>query len=125
MVEGVVATVTSTLASVARPADRGGPTGAGRRGQGFHVASAAGGPIPADDRDAFAEMVAALETSVVSLSAQELPSRISCRGSARSLGSLEGRAKYRRLASDVETNRKLTTLLSDKLGAARIRSRAR
>src|SRR5258708_25643563 len=29
--------------------------------------------------------------------------------------------EYRRIASEVETNRKLSTLLSDKLGAARIR----
>jgi capsular exopolysaccharide synthesis family protein len=86
------------------------------------VASSAGGPIPADDRDAFAEMVAALETSVVSLSAQEAAIKDQVAAVRRDLSGLsKDELEYRRLASDVETNRKLTTLLSDKLGAARIR----
>ena len=86
------------------------------------VASAAGGPIPADDRDAFAEMVATLETSVVSLSAQEAAIKDQVAAVRRDLSGLsKDELEYRRLASDVETNRKLTTLLSDKLGAARIR----
>jgi succinoglycan biosynthesis transport protein ExoP len=86
------------------------------------VASSAGGPIPADDRDAFAEMVATLETSVVSLSAQEAAIKDQIAAVRRDLSGLsKDELEYRRLASDVETNRKLTTLLSDKLGAARIR----
>jgi succinoglycan biosynthesis transport protein ExoP len=86
------------------------------------VASSVGGAIPADDRDAFAEMVAALETSVVSLTAQEGAIKDQVAAVRRDLSGLsKDELEYRRLASDVETNRKLTTLLSDKLGAARIR----
>lgn len=86
------------------------------------VASSVGGAIPADDRDAFAEMVAALETSVVSLTAQEGAIKDQVATVRRDLSGLsKDELEYRRLASDVETNRKLTTLLSDKLGAARIR----
>lgn len=80
------------------------------------------GTIPADDRAAFAEMVGALETSVVSLSAQENALKDQTAALRRDLSGLsKDELEYRRLASDVETNRKLSTLLSDKLGAARIR----
>ena len=78
--------------------------------------------IPADDRNAFAEMVAALDTSVVSLGAQETALKDQIASLRRDLSGLsKDELEYRRLASDVETNRKLSTLLSDKLGAARIR----
>jgi capsular exopolysaccharide synthesis family protein len=81
-----------------------------------------GAAIPADDRNAFAEMVAALETSVVSLTAQESALKEQVATVRRDLSGLsKDELEYRRLASDVETNRKLSTLLSDKLGAARIR----
>jgi capsular exopolysaccharide synthesis family protein len=80
------------------------------------------GAIPADDRSAFAEMVAALETSVVSLTAQENALKEQIASARRDLSGLsKDELEYRRLASEVETNRKLSTLLSDKLGAARIR----
>jgi capsular exopolysaccharide synthesis family protein len=83
---------------------------------------AIGGAVAADDRNAFAEMVAALETSVVSLSAQENALKEQIGAARRDLSGLsKDELEYRRLASDVETNRKLSTLLSDKLGAARIR----
>jgi capsular exopolysaccharide synthesis family protein len=86
------------------------------------VASPAVGTIPVDDRNAFAEMVAALDTSVVSLTAQENALKDQVTGVRRDLSGLsKDELEYRRLASDVETNRKLSTLLSDKLGAARIR----
>jgi capsular exopolysaccharide synthesis family protein len=86
------------------------------------VASPTVGTIPADDRNAFAEMVAALETSVVSLTAQEGALKEQVAAVRRDLSGLsKDELEYRRLASDVETNRKLSTLLSDKLGAARIR----
>ena len=86
------------------------------------VASPAVGSIPVDDRNAFAEMVAALETSVVSLTAQENALKDQVASVRRDLSGLsKDELEYRRLASDVETNRKLSTLLSDKLGAARIR----
>ena len=80
------------------------------------------GALPADDRSAFVEMVAALETSVVSLSAQENALKEQVAAARRDLSGLsKDELEYRRLASEVEANRKLSTLLSDKLGAARIR----
>jgi capsular exopolysaccharide synthesis family protein len=80
------------------------------------------GAIPVDDRSAFSEMVAALDTSVTSLSAQENALREQTAALRRDLSGLsKDELEHRRLASDVETNRKLSTLLSDKLGAARIR----
>jgi capsular exopolysaccharide synthesis family protein len=80
------------------------------------------GNIPADDRSAFADMVAALDTSIVSLSAQENALKEQIATARRDLSGLsKDELEYRRLASEVETNRKLSTLLSDKLGAARIR----
>jgi polysaccharide biosynthesis transport protein len=86
------------------------------------AASPTVGTIPADDRNAFAEMVAALDTSVVSLTAQENALKEQVAAVRRDLSGLsKDELEYRRLASDVETNRKLSTLLSDKLGAARIR----
>lgn len=86
------------------------------------VASPAVGAIPVDDRNAFAEMVAALDTSVVSLTAQESALKDQITAARRDLSGLsKDELEYRRLASEVDTNRKLSTLLSDKLGAARIR----
>jgi succinoglycan biosynthesis transport protein ExoP len=80
------------------------------------------GAVPPDDRSAFAEMVTALETSVVSLNAQENALKDQIAAARRDLTGLsKDELEYRRLASEVETNRKLSTLLSDKLGAARIR----
>ncbi len=80
------------------------------------------GTIPAEDRNAFAEMVGALETSVVSLTAQDNALKDQIAALRRDLSGLsKDELEYRRLASDVETNRKLSTLLSEKLGAARIR----
>ena len=86
------------------------------------ASSSGAGALPADDRNAFAEMVAALETSVVSLNAQEGALKDQISSLRRDLSGLsKDELEYRRLASEVETNRKLSTLLSDKLGAARIR----
>lgn len=86
------------------------------------VSSSSAASIPAEDRNAFAEMVAALDTSVVSLTAQENAIREQIAAVRRDLSGLsKDELEYRRLASEVETNRKLSTLLSDKLGAARIR----
>jgi len=78
--------------------------------------------VPTQDRGAFAEMVAALDTSVVSLTAQESALREQASNLRRSLvGMTKDELEYRRLASDAETNRKLAAMLQDKLGAARIR----
>jgi capsular exopolysaccharide synthesis family protein len=78
--------------------------------------------VPAQDRAAFAEMVAALETSVVSLTAQESALRDQAASLRKSLTGLsKDELEYRRLASEADTNRKLATMLQDKLGAARIR----
>ncbi len=80
------------------------------------------GGIPADERNAVAEILGALETSVVSLSAQEGALKDQANALRRDLSGLsKDELEFRRLASEVETNRKLSTLLSDKLGAARIR----
>jgi capsular exopolysaccharide synthesis family protein len=86
------------------------------------VASPGTTSIPSEDRAAFAEMVGALETSVVSLTAQESALKEQLATTRRDLSGLsKDELEYRRMASEVETNRKLSTLLSDKLGAARIR----
>lgn len=86
------------------------------------VASSSTSNIPSEDRAAFVEMVGALETSVVSLTAQENALKEQLAVARRDLSGLsKDELEYRRLAADVETNRKLSTLLSDKLGAARIR----
>jgi succinoglycan biosynthesis transport protein ExoP len=78
--------------------------------------------VPAQDRAAFADMVAALETSVVSLTAQENALREQAASLRKNLvGLSKDELEYRRLASEAETNRKLATFLQDKLGAARIR----
>ncbi len=78
--------------------------------------------IAPDDRAAFAEMVTALETSIVSLSVQENALKDQIVAARRDLTGLsKDELEFRRLASEVETSRKLSTLLSDKLGAARIR----
>ena len=81
-----------------------------------------GSSVPAQDRAAFADMVAALETSVVSLTAQESALREQAGTLRKNLSGLsKDELEYRRLASEAETNRKLATVLQDKLGAARIR----
>jgi succinoglycan biosynthesis transport protein ExoP len=78
--------------------------------------------VAPDDRAAFAEMVTALETSVVSLNVQESALKDQIVAARRDLTGLsKDELEFRRLASEVETSRKLSTLLSDKLGAARIR----
>jgi len=88
-------------------------------------ADLSGSSVPAQDREAFAEMVAALETSVVSLTAQESALREQAAAARKDLTGLsKDELEYRRLASEAETNRKLAGMLQDKLGAARIRESA-
>jgi polysaccharide biosynthesis transport protein len=85
-------------------------------------ADLAGSTVPEQDRNAFAEMVAALDTSVVSLAGQETALRDQITGLRKSLSGLsKDELDYRRLASDVETNRRLASVLQEKLAASRIR----
>jgi len=94
-------------------------------GSAFREATAASpgvGTLPEQDRTAFAEMVAALETSFTSLTAQENALREQASSLRKSLSGLsKDELEYRRLDSEVEATRKLSTVLTEKLGAARIR----
>ncbi len=94
-------------------------------GSAFREATAASpgvGTLPEQDRTAFAEMVAALETSFTSLTAQENALREQATSLRKSLSGLsKDELEYRRLDSEVEATRKLSTVLTEKLGAARIR----
>jgi capsular exopolysaccharide synthesis family protein len=78
--------------------------------------------IPEQDRNAFAEMVAALDTSVASLTGQETGLRDQIAALRKSLSGLsKDELEYRRLNSEVETNRRLATVIQEKLGGSRIR----
>lgn len=82
----------------------------------------AGSSVPAEDRNAFAEMVAALDTSVASLSGQEAALRDQIAGMRKNLtGMSKDELEYRRLSSDAETNRRLATVIQEKLAASRVR----
>ncbi len=82
----------------------------------------AGSTVPAPDRSAFAETMAALETSSLSLSAQEEALREQIATLRKSLTGLSrDELEYTRLATDVESSRRLHAMLSEKLSAARIR----
>ena len=78
--------------------------------------------VPEQDRNAFAEMVAALDTSVASLTGQEGALRDQIAAFRKSLSGLsKDELEYRRLNSEVETNRRLATMIQEKLGGSRIR----
>jgi capsular exopolysaccharide synthesis family protein len=82
----------------------------------------AGSSVPAADRSAFAETMAALETSTLSLNAQEEALREQINNQKKNLTGLSrDELEYTRLASEVESNRRLHAMLSEKLSAARIR----
>jgi polysaccharide biosynthesis transport protein len=82
----------------------------------------AGSTVPAADRSAFADTMAALETSTLSLSAQEEALREQIANLRKNLTGLSrDELEYTRLATDVESNRRLHAMLSEKLSAARIR----
>ena len=83
----------------------------------------AGSSVPSEDREAFAEMVAALDSSVASLSGQEAALREQTTNLRKNLTGLsKDELEYRRLSSDVDTNRRIATLIHEKLGASRIRA---
>jgi polysaccharide biosynthesis transport protein len=82
----------------------------------------AGSTVPGPDRSAFAETMAALETSSLSLNAQEEALREQINALKKSLTGLSrDELEYTKLATDVESNRRLHAMLSEKLSAARIR----
>ena len=86
-------------------------------------ADLASSSVPSEDREAFAEMVAALDTSVTSLSGQEAALREQIAGLRKNLSGLsKDELEYRRLSSEVDMNRRLASVLQEKLGASRIRS---
>ena len=85
-------------------------------------ADLAGSSVPAEDRNAFAEMVAALDTSVASLSGQEAALRDQIANMRKNLSGLsKDELEYRRLASDVDMNRRLAAVIQEKLAASRVR----
>jgi capsular exopolysaccharide synthesis family protein len=78
--------------------------------------------VPEQDREAFAEMVAALDTAVTSLNGQEAAIRDQIAGLKKNLPAMsKDELEFRRLASDVDTNRRLAAMIQEKLGGARIR----
>jgi capsular exopolysaccharide synthesis family protein len=82
----------------------------------------AGSTVPVNDRSAFAETMAALETSTLSLAAQEEALRDQIAAMRRSLTGLSrDELEFTKLASEVESNRRLHAMLTEKLAAARIR----
>src|SRR5262245_52901061 len=86
-------------------------------------ADLASSSVPSEDREAFAEMVAALDTSVTSLSGQEAALKEQIAGLRKNLSGLsKDELEYRRLSSEVDMNRRLASILQEKLGASRIRS---
>jgi polysaccharide biosynthesis transport protein len=87
------------------------------------VSDLASSAVPSEDREAFAEMVAALDTSVASLSGQEAALREQIAGLRKNLTGLsKDELEYRRLSSEVDMNRRLASVIQEKLGASRIRA---
>lgn len=84
--------------------------------------AAAATSLPAEDRVAFAEMVNALETSALSLSAQEEALRDQLNGLRGSLSGLsKDELEFARLTTDAESNRRLLGLVGERLAGVRIR----
>jgi len=78
--------------------------------------------VPEQDREAFAEMVAALDTAVTSLNGQEAAIRDQISNLKKNLPAMsKDELEFRRLATDVDTNRRLAAMIQEKLGGARIR----
>ena len=85
------------------------------------AASTASG-VPVQDRQAFAETVAALETSVVALGAQEDALREQSANLRKALSGLSrDETEFAKLTTDVDSNRRLAALLADKLSGVRMR----
>ncbi|MET0850792.1 MAG: polysaccharide biosynthesis tyrosine autokinase, partial [Candidatus Rokuibacteriota bacterium] len=78
--------------------------------------------VPMQDRAAFAETVGTLEASVLALGAQEDALREQGASLRKNLTGLSrDEMEYTRLNTEVESNRRLMNVLSEKLSAARIR----
>lgn len=78
--------------------------------------------VPPAERVGFTDQLVALETSLHTLSAQEEALRRQAETLRRNLGTLSrSEQEYTRLVREVESQRNLHALLSDKLTAARIR----
>ena len=86
------------------------------------VSTPAPAAVPPAERVNFSEQLIALEATYLSLAAREEALRRQAEGLRQSLKGLSGgEAEYARLSSEVESQRKLHALLSDRLTAARIR----
>ena len=78
--------------------------------------------VPAADRAAFAETVAALETSIHSLGAQEEALRNQGAALRRDLNGLsKDELEFTKLSTEAESSRKLSDVISDKLRAVKLR----
>ena len=84
--------------------------------------AAAAREVPAQDRMAFAETVSALEASVQSLGAQEDAIREQLGVARKNLSGLSrDELEFTRLATDLESNRRLRDMVTERLAAVRIR----
>jgi capsular exopolysaccharide synthesis family protein len=86
------------------------------------AAAAAASAVPSEDRRAFADVVAALETTVLALGAQEEALREQAVTLRRNLSGLSrDEQEFARLSTEVESNRRLQVLLADKITGVRMR----
>ena len=85
-------------------------------------AAASSGAVPVQDRQAFADTVAALETSLLSLGAQEEALRNQAANLRRSLSGLsKDELEFTKLATEVESNRRLAHVIGEKLRTVKLR----
>jgi capsular exopolysaccharide synthesis family protein len=78
--------------------------------------------VPSEDRRAFADVVAALETTVLALGAQEEALREQTASLRKSLSGLSrDEQEFARLSGEVESNRRLQAILADKITGVRMR----
>ncbi|HXG02274.1 MAG TPA: hypothetical protein VNO23_02515, partial [Candidatus Binatia bacterium] len=86
------------------------------------VVTPAPAAVPPEERVGFAQQVVALETALHTVTAQEEAVRKQVESLRQSLTGLSrGELEYSRLVREVESNRNLHALITDKLTAARIR----
>jgi polysaccharide biosynthesis transport protein len=86
------------------------------------VTAAAAREVPAQDRMAFAETVSSLEASLQSLGAQEDAIKGQLANLRKNLSGLSrDELEFARLATDLESNRRLRDMVTERLAAVRIR----